>query len=294
MNSDEVSSSGTSSLETLKKASRWLSAYARDVYSQTGEDGIVAQALAMLPARNRWCVEFGAWDGKHLSNTFRLVEEDDYEVVLIEGDAEKYRRLRADYPYQDRGTFVHGLVGWTEQDGLDAILSGTAAPQDFDLLSIDIDGNDYHVWAAVKKYRPKLVLIEFNPTASNRIDFVQRQDAKCNQSASPAAVVRLGKEKGYELISVIGPNLLLVDSQYYELFHIPDNSLAVMRDEDEVTTLYLAFDGSVIVDGPAELRWHGGKLKIKQPLPKVLQRYPAYYTPFQKFLFRVFRKLLPG
>jgi len=171
MNSDEVSSSGTSSLETLKKASRWLSAYARDVYSQTGEDGIVAQALAMLPARNRWCVEFGAWDGKHLSNTFRLVEEDDYEVVLIEGDAEKYRRLRADYPYQDRGTFVHGLVGWTEQDGLDAILSGTAAPQDFDLLSIDIDGNDYHVWAAVKKYRPKLVLIEFNPTASNRIDF---------------------------------------------------------------------------------------------------------------------------
>ena len=193
-----------SPLQSLKRKGRWLNTFARDVYSQTGEDGIVAKALSLLPQRDKWCVEFGAWDGKHLSNTYRLVEEEQYRVVLIEGDESKHRSLCASYPFQDRGIFVKSFVGWTEQDGLDSILAKTSIPADFDLLSIDIDGNDYHVWAAVKKYRPKLVLIEFNPTATNRIDYVQPADPSCNQSSSPAALVRLGKEKGYELICVIG------------------------------------------------------------------------------------------
>jgi hypothetical protein len=280
-----------STLEELKHRSRWLSAYAKDYYSQTGEDGIVAKALSVLPGRDRWCVEFGAWDGKHLSNTYHLVEEDGYQVVLIEGDADKYRSLCAEYPFKDRGHFIHGFVGWNAKDGLDGILSALPIPQDFDLLSIDIDGNDYWVWRAVEKYRPKLVLIEFNPTATNRIDYVQPADSRTNISSSPAALVRLGKEKGYELVSVIGPNLLLVDSCYFSLFDIPDNSLAVMREEDEITALYLGFDGSLMVDGPAELRWHGGKLNVPQPFPKFLRQYPPTYNKLQRLAFRVFRKV---
>jgi hypothetical protein len=112
------------------------------------------------------------------------------------------------------------------------------------------------------------VLIEFNPTSSNRFDYVQPPDPNCNQSNSPAALVRLGKSKEYELICVIGPNLLFVDRQYYEAFHIPDNSLDILRDEGEVTHLFLGFDGSLIVDGPALLRWHGLPLRVNQPFPK--------------------------
>ena len=40
-----------------------------------------------------------------------------------------------------------------------------------------------------------------------------------------------------------------------------------MRDEDDVTSLYLGFDGTVLMDGPAVMRWHGGKIRINQPLP---------------------------
>lgn len=277
--------------EALKRQGRWLSEFSWDFNSQTGEDGILAKALSVLPERDGWCVEFGAWDGKHLSNTFHLVEGEGYRVVLIEGDAEKYRRLCADYPFKDRGTFVNGFVGWSAKDGLDSILGCLPIPVDFDLLSIDIDGNDYHVWKAVEKYRPKVVLIEFNPTASNRMDYFQPADPECNQSSSPAALVRLGKEKGYELISVIGPNLLLVDQRYYKLFGIPDNSLEVMRDEDEVTTLFLGFDGSLIQDGPSDLRWHGGKLKVSQPFPRILRRYPPAYSKVQRALFRIFKMI---
>lgn len=280
-----------SPLQALKESSRWLNSFASDTYSQTGEDGVIAKALQLLPAKNRWCVEFGAWDGKHLSNTYNLVANDQYHVVLIEGDQNKFEALRHEYPFKDRAIFVGQFVGWTEDDNLDTILETRTVPNDFDFLSVDVDGNDYHIWKAVTKFRPKLVLIEFNPTSSNRLDYVQPADPNCNQSNSPAALVRLGKDKGYELICVIGPNLLFVDRQYYGLFHIPDNSLEVMRDEEEVTHLFLGFDGSLLADGPAMLRWHGLKLNIAQPFPRVLRHYPPNYSRLQRILFRIWKLL---
>ncbi len=279
--------SATTLLE-LKKSGRWLNAFEQNVYSQSGEDGVLDKALAVIPQRNRWCVEFGAWDGKYLSNTFRLVERDNYRVILIEGDAKKYNSLRSEYPFKERAIFERRLVGWSAGDGLDVILEKYPIPVDFDLLSIDVDGNDYHIWKAVEKFRPKLVLVEFNPTASNRIDFVQPPNPRCNKSNSPAALVRLGKEKGYELICATRINLLFVCKEYYELFGIQDNSLEVMRDEDEVTSLFVGFDGSVLLEGPAGLQWHRGeKIKFQQPLPRFLRRYPPAYNFVQDFLFRV-------
>jgi hypothetical protein len=279
-------------LEALKRSSRWLNQFQQDVYSQTGEDGVIAKALEILPARNNWCVEFGAWDGKHLSNTFNLVENSNYSVVLVEGDKSKYERLKRDYPYKDRAIFVGQFVGWTKEDNLDTILQKQVlVPEDPDLLSIDVDGNDYHIWKACTKYRPKLVLIEFNPTSSNRFEYVQPPDANVNHSSSPYPLVALGKEKGYELICVIGPNLLFVDTQYFPLFNIPDNSLDVMRDEDEVTHLFIGFDGSLMVDGPTDMRWHGRKLRIKQPFPRFLRAYPPNYSVPQRVLFKIWNKL---
>jgi len=278
----------TCTLLELKKSSRWLNAFAGDVYSQTGEDGIIEKALSIFPTRTRWCVEFGAWDGKYLSNTFRLVEQENYSVVLVEGDRKKYRSLCSDYPFKDRAIFENRFVGWSKDGGLDQILEKHPIPVDFDLLSIDVDGNDYHIWKATEKFTPKLVLVEMNPTASNRIDFVQPADPRCNQCSSPAALVRLGKEKGYELICSTRLNLLFVRRDYYGLFGIPDNSLQVMRNEDEVTSLYVGQDGTVLFDGPADLQWHRGeKIKIRTPLPRFLRRYPPNYNLVQDLIYRV-------
>jgi hypothetical protein len=280
-----------SPLEALKKSGRWLNDFGKDIYSQTGEDGVIAKALEMLPNRDRWSVEFGAWDGKHLSNTYNLVENHGYSVVLVEGDPDKFENLRKEYPYRDRAIFVGQFVGWSHDDNLDRILEKTAAPSDFDLLSIDVDGNDYHIWNAVQKFRPKLVLIEFNPTSSNRFLFIQPAAPKCNQGSSPAALNKLARSKGYELICVMGPNLLFVDRQYYSAFGIPDNSLEIMRDEAEVTNLYFGFDGSLIMDNPAVLRWHGLSLKLKQPVPKFLRGYPPNYGQWRRLMFNVWKRL---
>ena len=67
--------------------------YAKNVYSQNGEDGIVEELLKRLNIENGWVCEFGAWDGKHLSNTFNLIENKNFNAVFIEGHKDKYKDL---------------------------------------------------------------------------------------------------------------------------------------------------------------------------------------------------------
>ena len=71
----------------MNKEPQWLLDYSSDTYSQGGEDGIIAKILSLLPETDGWCVEFGAWDGIHLSNVRKLILEKRYRAVLIEGDS---------------------------------------------------------------------------------------------------------------------------------------------------------------------------------------------------------------
>lgn len=269
----------------LRTASRALSSQASNVTSQTGEDGIIAAALRTLPlpCLSHWCIEFGAWDGRHLSNTYDLVDRHGYRVVLIEGDRRKHRELCSTYPHPERAIFLNAYVGWSAEDNLDQLLSHYEMPADPDLLSIDVDGNDYHIWRALARVRPKLVLIEYNPTIPNCVEFVQQSKPDCNQGSSPASLVRLGKEKGYALIAVTKLNLLFVDCCYYHLFDIPDNSLDTLRD-DEPVYLFAGYDGTIFTSGAFHLPWHGLPVPAErlQVLPGVLRRYPPTYSALQR------------
>jgi hypothetical protein len=277
-------------LVTLRQASRTLCQFASNVTSQSGEDGIIAKALSVLPKRDRWCVEFGAWDGKQYSNTYDLVDRQGYSVVLIEGDRSRYNQLCATYPHPDRAIYINCYVGWLPSDGLDQILATHPIPKDFDLLSIDVDGNDYHIWSGVKLYRPKFVLIEYNPTIANTVQFVQEPNRNCNQGCSPAALCLLGKEKGYELVAATRLNLLFVDERYYSLFSIPDNSLELIRDE-KIGHVFFGYDGTAHIDGDLGASWHGIKISPTklQVLPRWLRCYPPTYSFWQRLGFQFYR-----
>tara|TARA_A100001015_G_scaffold4124_1_gene5406 strand:- start:594 stop:998 length:405 start_codon:yes stop_codon:yes gene_type:complete len=69
--------------------------YKKNFFSQNGEDGIILEILKRLKLKqkNKWCCEFGAWDGIHGSNTFNLIKKRDYNAVYIEGDFKKYQDL---------------------------------------------------------------------------------------------------------------------------------------------------------------------------------------------------------
>jgi methyltransferase FkbM-like protein len=273
---------------------RWLLEHAANVNSQTGEDGIIAKTLEVIGEPRRWCVEFGAWDGRHLSNTYDLVSRKEFSAVLIEGSPRRYRDLAATFAGNPKVTTINAFVGFGPGDGLDAILARTPIPEDFDVLSIDIDGNDYHVWKAVTRYRPRVVVIEYNPTIPSAVDFVQAADPAVNHGSSIAAQARLGREKGYELVAVTLHNCVLVRSEYFAAFGIADNSVQALRaDESMVTYIFNGFDGTVFVRGSGKLGWHNVPYRESrlQHVARVFRKFPDNFGPVMKVLAKHYRSL---
>lgn len=272
----------------MSRASTWLLDYKNNKYSQTGEDGIIAKILEIIPRGNKWCVEFGAWDGQYLTNTRNLIESGNFSAVLIEADRKRFQQLQANFSHHENVFTINQFVGFQKDDNLDRILGATPIPFDFDLLSIDIDGNDYHVWRAFSRYKPKVIVIEFNPTIPTDVEFVQPADPSVNQGASLLSLVQLGNEKGYKLISVLPFNAFFVREEYYPLFQLETNDPGVLRtNTDSVTYLFSGYDGKIFLRGSCQLPWHNIRLKESrfQVLPKFLRHYPENYSAVAKGIY---------
>lgn len=278
----------------MPNRNQWLLEHAGNVYSQAGEDGVLAKVLDVIGEGTKWCVEFGAWDGKYLSNTYNLIENRGFSAVMIEGSAKRYRDLVETFKDNPRVHPLHAFVGFQPSDSLDVVLAKTPAPLELDVLSIDIDGNDYHVWKAVNRYRPRVVVIEYNPTVPNAVDFVQPADMRINQGASLSAQAKLGKQKGYELVCVTEHNCIFVREEFFPLFGIEDNSIAALRpNEDMVTYIFNGFDGTVFVRGYGKLGWHNTPYREEklQQLAKIMRRFPDVQGPVLRFFSKHYRSM---
>ncbi len=263
----------------------WLLDHQKSVYSQSGEDGVIEKILETLPTSDKWCVEFGAWDGLHLTNTRNLIENQQYSAVLIEADIEKFKDLERNYNANADVHPMHGFVGFDQKDNLDTFLAKTEIPKDFDFLSIDIDGNDYHVWAAMREYQPKALVIEYNPTIPNECEFVQAADPNVHQGTSLLSLVKLGKSKGYELVCAMQLNAFFVKREYFDYFGIESNEPRLLRqDLSFITYVYVGYDGELFFTGNKRLPWHDMEFNPArlQPLPKSLRQFVDDYSFFQK------------
>lgn len=275
---------------------RDLNKHRLDTFSQFGEDGIIEHALRTFDRagieRTSWSVEFGAWDAVKFSNTRNLIDNHAYTGVFIEADAERHRQLIEGNAGNDRIIPIRAMVGFTPSDSLDTILEQTGCPERFDVLSIDIDGNDYHCWAAVERYRPRLVVIEFNPTIPDSIEFVQEANPAVMQGASLAALNSLANAKGYELIATTSINAIFVERELLPLFNIRDNSLAELhRDTSMLTYLFHGYDGTVFVGGHKQMIWHKVPITARhcQQLPKALRAFPRRYGPVRKAFWNLLK-----
>lgn len=190
--------------------------YQHNIHSQNGEDGVIAELnrqLKIIDADDNWCVEFGAWDGKHLSNTFSLVERG-WNAVHIEGDPDRYKSLLDTSSRYPKIVPVNAYVARFSGDEtcLDSILKKTRIPADFALLSIDIDSYDCDVWESVKLYRPKIVVIEINSSVPPGI--VWRHSSK-TQGNTFSATLNVARQKDYTLVCHTG-NLIFVRNNLVE------------------------------------------------------------------------------
>jgi hypothetical protein len=264
------------------KVNNWLNQHKRNVTSQQGEDGIVEKIFEILPSSNQWCVEFGAGDGKELSNTFNLIANKGWSSVQIEANTSKFKTLSDRYKDNNKVTCINKIICFEGESTLDHVLKSTSIPLDLDLLLIDIDGNDYYVWQSLNIYRPKLVVIEFNPTIPNCVEFVQIKDMSVNHGNSLLALSNLGKQKGYELIATTDYNAFFIDQKYFHLFDIQDNSVsAIHQDIQYLTHVFQLYDGTIAICGNRTLLWHGLEVDFQeiqemiQILPEELRFFPS-------------------
>src|SRR6476661_6378898 len=134
-----------------------LERHGHKVYSQNDEDGIIEEIFRRIGTTSRVFLEFGVENGLE-NNTLNLLNQD-WTGCWIEaspGDAEQIKWRFSAPIAAKRLQFTQSLV---DCSNINQLIEEFGLPREIDLLGIDIDGNDYHVWKAIDRVHPRVVVI---------------------------------------------------------------------------------------------------------------------------------------
>lgn len=199
-----------------------LTPFERSVNSQNGEDGILALILYRIGLASNWFVEFRVQDGSE-GNCVSLAQEGGWDGLFIEGDDEHFALLEDRWKDEPRIRALHATV---TADTANELFVGAGVPAEIDVLSIDVDGNDYWIWEALEGFRPRIVVIEYNAsvdpeaTVSVPRDDDHVWDGTDYFGASIGALRHLGRDRGYRLVHTdsAGVNAFFVREDLASLF----------------------------------------------------------------------------
>jgi len=191
------------------------------VFSQHREDGVIAYLLDLIGDDIGVFVEFGF--AAEQNNCLNLAVNRGFSGLFMDGAKKKcdsaievYKRLGLK-GIQVRNVFI-------DRDNLDSLIADSQISGEIDVLSLDVDGNDYWFWQSIESISPRVVVIEYNatfgPDAAVTVpyaaDFVRYDVHKSGfyHGCSLAAIEQLGERKGYRLVGVdeTGVNAFLVRS----------------------------------------------------------------------------------
>jgi hypothetical protein len=224
-----------------------LKVFERNIQSQFGEDGVIEEIFNRIGTTNKICVEFGAWDGIHLSNAWNLWHNEGWNALLIEGDKAKFELLvRNTKDFKN----VHPILAYVAPEGntsLESILNKEDFPKDLDLLSIDIDGDDYYIFESLINFIPRLILVEYNPTIPPGVEIIQKRGEYFGSSA--LSLLKLGHKKGYKLAHMTDTNLFLVKENLFSNLGIKEPFLEDAFVYNHLTYLISGYDGKSFLMG---------------------------------------------
>jgi hypothetical protein len=185
-----------------------LSRYEFKVWSQNGEDGIIAEIFRRVGTTNRYFVEFGASDGSE--NNSALLVRQGWSGLWMDADTKAVKRVKESYRSEIDAERLTVLETFITAENIEDLFRQTRVPVEMDLLSIDIDRNDYYVWEKITHYRPRVVVIEYNSVVPPTMSWVVPYDPKAfgfakfgdlpHNGASLKALEELGAKKGYSLV----------------------------------------------------------------------------------------------
>lgn len=184
------------------------------IYSQHGEDGIIHEIFNRIGTTSKTFFEFGAGSGTE-NNTITLLISG-WKGWWFDGGeyTDVYKKLYASSVEEGKlGVGSHFI----SSKNINEIVKGMGIPKEIDLISIDIDGNDYYVWEALEATSPRVVIVEYNAAYLPGMHFLQDESvALWNGSnffgASLHTLNELAKKKGYTLVccDLIGANAFFV------------------------------------------------------------------------------------
>ena len=202
--------------------------YGFKTYSQNDEDGIIEEIFRRIGINNRRFVEFGVENGFQCNTAKLLIEG--WRGLWIEANSKMVVQMNEHFrPFISDGR-LKLLESLVTAENINSLFIKADLVGEIDILSIDIDYNDYWVWKAIEVIKPRVVVIEYNcslrPPLSLVVPYEPTGIWKGGNyfGASLEALVRLGRAKGYRIVgcSFAGTNAFFVrDELCRDLFLEP-------------------------------------------------------------------------
>jgi len=206
------------------------------VYSQWGEDGILSYLCDELEISKPRMIEFGAGNFTECNSRF-LAEYRNASVVLVDARQDLLHSVsNTDLNWR---TSIHGISDWITPNNINQLARHSKELiGDIDVVSLDLDGNDYWVAEALNFEGTRIVVIEYNPIFGGarsvtvpRDDMFDRTAAHFSNlyyGASLMAFIRLFGRKGFDFVGTnrVGNNAFFVAKKYTNQINlvIPDVS----------------------------------------------------------------------
>lgn len=203
------------------KNSKRITHYGKTVFSQNGEDGIIHEIFNRIGTTNKYFCEFGVEDGIESNTTFLLLQN--WQGLWIDADEKSYKNALKNFEEPIEKGQLKIKHSFVTPENIENIFDEYEVPKDLDLLSIDIDSTDYWVRKAITKYKPRVLIMEYNAAYFPPVVWIKKKnesfwEGDINMGASLQALHDLNKLKGYTLIGCDfnGVNAFFVRDDCYD------------------------------------------------------------------------------
>ena len=191
------------------------------IFSQSGEDGILMGIFSRVGTTNKKFMEIGIGNGDEC-NTANLSINHGWSGLLVDGDDQQVINARNFYQNFSAVSVTQCFV---TTDNINELLIQNRMTGEIDLMSLDIDGNDYWVLEKINVLNPRIVILEYNPTFGPERSITVPYDPNFYRmnyhssgyyhGASLTALTKLMKKRGYILIGC--------DSNGYNAFYVRED-----------------------------------------------------------------------
>lgn len=177
------------------------------IYSQNGEDGVIDTIFSIIGVTNKIAVEIGVsvtatdehgdYISNRLENNTAALADNDWRLYWFD--------IIEPFITPINCTFTNKFL---TKDNIVESFEENCIPIEFDLLSIDIDSNDYYLRDALKGYSPRVVISEYNGCFDASVEYVMPYDEDYiwpgttdrEYGVSLKSLTKQADELGYDLV----------------------------------------------------------------------------------------------